>query len=190
VRENDSGATPAPTPAAATPTPPAPATPATEAPDPAVGGAPVDAAATGGSAAATGGSETAADGSARRPGGLSPRDAMILEFEARWWRTPGAKDQAIRDTFGLSATRYYQALNRLLDSPAALATDPVLLGRLRRLREGRRGARGEVFETSRATHPVGPEPTPAYPDDPTAIGPPGDGADPGAAHRRRASQRP
>lgn len=65
---------------------------------------------------------------------MTERDREILAFERRWWRHPGAKEQAIRDTFGLSTTRYYQLLNRLLDQPAALAHDPVLVGRLRRIR--------------------------------------------------------
>jgi hypothetical protein len=65
---------------------------------------------------------------------LTDRQRDILAFERRWWKRPGAKEQAIRDTFELSATRYYQLLNHLLDDPAALAADPVLVGRLRRLR--------------------------------------------------------
>ncbi|MFJ8580522.1 DUF3263 domain-containing protein [Micromonospora sp. NPDC093277] len=69
--------------------------------------------------------------------GLTERDRQILAFEQRWWRHAGAKEQAIRDTFGLSATRYYQLLNALLDHPAALAAEPVLVGRLRRLRSAR-----------------------------------------------------
>ena len=75
------------------------------------------------------------------PGELPERDREILAFERRWWRHAGAKEQAIRDTFGLSATRYYQLLNRLLDEPAALAHDPVLVGRLRRLRASRSRSR-------------------------------------------------
>ncbi|GAA1418316.1 DUF3263 domain-containing protein [Catellatospora coxensis] len=68
---------------------------------------------------------------------LSERDRHILAFEQRWWRHAGAKEQAIRDQFEVSATRYYQLLNALLDDPAALAYDPVLVGRLRRLRGSR-----------------------------------------------------
>ncbi|RIV37263.1 DUF3263 domain-containing protein [Micromonospora radicis] len=68
---------------------------------------------------------------------LGERDREILAFERQWWRHAGAKEQAIRDRFGLSATRYYQLLNALLDNPAALAVDPVLVGRLRRLRASR-----------------------------------------------------
>lgn len=69
--------------------------------------------------------------------GLTERERRILAFEAQWWKHAGAKEQAIRDTFGLSATRYYQLLNALLDQPAALAAEPVLIGRLRRLRSSR-----------------------------------------------------
>ena len=68
---------------------------------------------------------------------LTEREQKILAFEQRWWRYAGAKEQAIRDTFGISATRYYQLLNALLDNPAALAAEPMLVGRLRRLRASR-----------------------------------------------------
>jgi len=71
------------------------------------------------------------------PPALSEREEQILAFEAKWWKHAGSKEQAIRDTFGLSSTRYYQLLNGLLDSPAALERDPVLIGRLRRLRSTR-----------------------------------------------------
>jgi hypothetical protein len=73
---------------------------------------------------------------------LTERDRQILAFERQWWRHAGAKEQAIRDTFDLSSTRYYQILNGLLDNPAALAHDPVVVGRLRRLRSARSRSRG------------------------------------------------
>ena len=69
--------------------------------------------------------------------GLTERELEILAFEARWWKHAGAKEQAIRDSFGLSSTRYYQLLNGLLDKPEATEHDPVLVGRLRRLRATR-----------------------------------------------------
>lgn len=72
---------------------------------------------------------------------LSERDAKILDFERQWWRYAAAKDDAINDLFGLSATRYYQILNALLDNPAALAYDPMLIKRLRRMREQRHRVR-------------------------------------------------
>ena len=68
---------------------------------------------------------------------LTDRELEILAFESKWWKHAGAKEQAIRDTFGLSSTRYYQLLNALLDNPAALEREPVLVGRLRRLRSAR-----------------------------------------------------
>jgi hypothetical protein len=74
--------------------------------------------------------------------GLTERELSILAFERRAWRHAGAKEQAIRDQLDISATRYYQLLNGLLDNPAALAHDPVLVGRLRRLRGSRSRARG------------------------------------------------
>lgn len=70
--------------------------------------------------------------------GLDERDQQILAFERQWWRQAGAKEQAIRDTFGVSTTRYYQLLNALLDDPRALEHDPVVVQRLRRLRARRR----------------------------------------------------
>lgn len=69
--------------------------------------------------------------------GLTEREREILDFEQQWWRHPGAKEQAIRDRFACTATRYYQLLNGLLDNPAALAAEPLLVGRLRRLRSAR-----------------------------------------------------
>ena len=78
-----------------------------------------------------------------RPGGkeplgeLSARDAEVLTFERQWWKFAGAKEQAIRDKFQMSATRYYQVLNALIDKPEALAQDPLLVKRLRRLRATR-----------------------------------------------------
>jgi hypothetical protein len=70
-------------------------------------------------------------------GELSARDAEILGFERQWWKFAGAKEQAIRDRFQMSATRYYQVLNALIDKPEALAQDPLLVKRLRRLRSTR-----------------------------------------------------
>src|SRR5262245_21106145 len=74
--------------------------------------------------------------------GLDERQQEILAFERQWWRHAGAKEQAIRDRFQLSTTRYYQLLNALLDEPAAIEHDPVLVKRLRRLRASRARGRG------------------------------------------------
>lgn len=89
--------------------------------------------------------DTAPDG----PGGLGRRDRDILAFERQWWQYAGAKEQAIKERFDLSPTRYYQVLNEIIDNPAALAEDPLLVRRLRRLRTSRqktRSARRLGFE--------------------------------------------
>ena len=72
---------------------------------------------------------------------LGDRDRRILEFERQWWKYAGAKEQAIRDLFDMSGTRYYQLLNALIDDPQALAFDPMLVKRLRRMRATRQRAR-------------------------------------------------
>ena len=72
---------------------------------------------------------------------LSQRGRQILEFERQWWKYAGAKEQAIRELFDMSATRYYQIINALIDNPDALAFDPMLVKRLRRMRAARQRAR-------------------------------------------------
>ena len=74
-------------------------------------------------------------------GELSDRDRRILAFERQWWKYAGAKEQAIRELFEMSATRYYQVLNALIDRPEALVHDPMLVKRLRRLRATRQRTR-------------------------------------------------
>jgi Protein of unknown function (DUF3263) len=81
--------------------------------------------------------------------GLSDRDREILDFERQWWKYAGAKETAVREQFDMSATRYYQVLNALIDRPESLAVDPLLVRRLRRLRAARqrqRSARRLGFE--------------------------------------------
>jgi hypothetical protein len=81
---------------------------------------------------------------------LSERDVHILAFERQWWKFAGSKEDAVREKFGMSATEYYQVLNALIDSEPALAHDPMLVKRLRRMRSSRqRGRAGRVVEASR-----------------------------------------
>ncbi len=72
---------------------------------------------------------------------LSDLEVHILEFEKNWWRFAGAKESAIKELFELSAPRYYQLLNDLIDREDALEASPMLVKRLRRLREARMSAR-------------------------------------------------
>jgi|UniRef100_UPI0040499954 hypothetical protein len=72
---------------------------------------------------------------------LTDLETRILDFERNWWRFAGAKESAIKDLFDLTAARYYQLLNDLIDRDDALAASPMLVKRLRRLREARMQAR-------------------------------------------------
>ncbi|GAA3608631.1 DUF3263 domain-containing protein [Marihabitans asiaticum] len=72
---------------------------------------------------------------------LSDRDREILAFERQWWTYQGAKEQMIKELFDMSSTRYYQVLNGLINNPAALAEDPMLVKRLRRMRQARQRSR-------------------------------------------------
>ena len=77
---------------------------------------------------------------------LTPRETEILAFERLHWRYSGSKERAIRERLDLSPIGYYQMLNALLDKPAALAADPLLVNRLRRLRD-----RHAIRRTSRSS---------------------------------------
>lgn len=69
--------------------------------------------------------------------GLSEREQAILAFERQWWKYAGSKEQAIRELFAMSSTRYYQLLNQLMDKAEAMSADPMLVKRLRRMRASR-----------------------------------------------------
>lgn len=72
-----------------------------------------------------------------QPTGLTEQQQTILDIECQFWRTAGAKEDAIRD-LGLTPMRFYQLLNQLVDSPAALQAEPGLVKRLARVRTDRR----------------------------------------------------
>ena len=72
---------------------------------------------------------------------LTPRELDMLAFERRQFAGSGAKEEAIAEAFGLSAARYYQMLNVVIDSVAAIEHDPMLVKRLQRLRDSRTRAR-------------------------------------------------
>lgn len=78
---------------------------------------------------------------ARDAGTLDDRERAILDFERQWWKHAGAKEDAIRSEFSLSAARYYQVLGALIDRREALVYDPMLVKRLQRMRDARSAAR-------------------------------------------------
>jgi hypothetical protein len=69
---------------------------------------------------------------------LTEQQAAILNLERQFWRTAGAKEDAIR-ALGLSPVRYYQRLAQLMATLEALKVDPVTVKRLQRLASRRRG---------------------------------------------------
>jgi hypothetical protein len=73
----------------------------------------------------------------REWGRLTDLEIDVLAFERSWWKFEGAKETAARERFGHSSTRPYQLLDAVTDRPEALAHDPLLIRRLRRLREER-----------------------------------------------------
>lgn len=75
--------------------------------------------------------------------GLSARDRAILDFERNWRQLPGPKELAIRERLHISASRYYELLNALLDDADALSYDPLTVKRAQRVRDDRRRVRIE-----------------------------------------------
>ena len=74
-------------------------------------------------------------------GPLGERERSVLALERQWWRHAGAKEEAIRREFAVGPPAYYQLLSRLIDDPAAIAYDPMLVKRLQRQRASRRRQR-------------------------------------------------
>lgn len=74
-------------------------------------------------------------------GGLSELDRAILDFESAHPRHSAAKVDAIRARFGRSSAQYYQILATLVETPAALAHDPLVISRLRRTSDARAAQR-------------------------------------------------
>jgi len=72
---------------------------------------------------------------------LTDLDLTVLKLAGQRWRFVGMQEVAVRDATGYSMPRYTQHLLGLLDRPAALLHDPVLVRRLQRLQATRRQAR-------------------------------------------------
>lgn len=93
----------------------------------------------------------------RDAGGLSELAERVLSFEHDRARHDRTKEAEIRVEFEMSAARYYQVLNRVIDSPAALAYDPQLVTRLQRLRHARTSARATRSFVAPGAAPEGRE---------------------------------
>lgn len=79
------------------------------------------------------GSEPTRDSSV--PCSLTEQQIAILDFEAAWLGSESTKEQAVLKEFDLTLARYYQFLGYLLDLPAALMYNPLLIRRLQRIRD-------------------------------------------------------
>ena len=74
---------------------------------------------------------------------LDERSAAMLDFERAWWNDTEPRDQAIRVRFQCSPEEYHAELTKVLDDPAAMDDDPLVVRRLKRLRLRARKARLE-----------------------------------------------
>jgi hypothetical protein len=87
------------------------------------------------------GSEIASDPDPEPSVALDERSRDVLDFEREAWKLTVSKQRAIRERFGFSPSRYHQLLHRIIDRPEAVAYDPMLVRRLRRVRAVRRRSR-------------------------------------------------
>lgn len=71
---------------------------------------------------------------------LTDLERAILDLEQQHWATAAGKEDAIR-AMGLTPTRYYQLLGRLLATEQALAYAAVTVNRLQRISTQRQHAR-------------------------------------------------
>ncbi len=69
---------------------------------------------------------------------LNERHLAMLQFEATWFTLDEDRHDAIRARFACSVEDYNLELNRVIDHPAALLADQLVVRRLRRHRERRR----------------------------------------------------
>lgn len=68
---------------------------------------------------------------------LDDIEARMLALATAFYRYEGVRERAMRDLFDLSPTRFWQRVNALIDTPAAMAADPAG-SRLLRSRRDRR----------------------------------------------------
>jgi hypothetical protein len=73
--------------------------------------------------------------------GLDDLARHVLDFERSWCPAGRSKERAIRESFGITPTRYHQVLVRAVETVDALVYDPMLVRRLRRFLDSRRRTR-------------------------------------------------
>ena len=85
------------------------------------------------------------DSAAHLGGVPAERAEAMLAFEANWFVDVAPKSDTIRARFACSETEYNLQLSRIIDDPAALDIDPLVVRRLRRNRDRRRRAKLDGF---------------------------------------------
>ena len=55
---------------------------------------------------------------------MTDEDKAILKLATAPYKYAAAREADARQQFGLTPTQYWQAVNRIIDTPAAWATDP------------------------------------------------------------------
>ncbi|WP_244515175.1 DUF3263 domain-containing protein [Actinopolyspora xinjiangensis] len=78
--------------------------------------------------------EEESEGAGGSAAGLTDRERELLAFERQWWKAVDSKERAVRELFALEPGEYYRLLEELLDKPAAMRAEPMLVKRLRRER--------------------------------------------------------
>jgi hypothetical protein len=74
--------------------------------------------------------------------GLTDQEIAVLVLAMQHDFPRGQHEHRVLVTFGWSLTTYSQMLNRLIDDERALAFQPVLVNRLRRIRDARLAQKG------------------------------------------------
>jgi hypothetical protein len=67
---------------------------------------------------------------------LTDTEMQIIDMAAASYKYQGARESDIQSTFG-NVTHFYQRLNRIIDTEAALAYDPYTVNRIRGTRRSR-----------------------------------------------------
>lgn len=79
---------------------------------------------------------------------LTDRQRAMLDFERTWWQFDEPREALIATRFGCTAEAYATELAIVLELPAALAHDPMVVRRHHRRRVRRRSeVRGAVTST-------------------------------------------
>lgn len=72
---------------------------------------------------------------------MTEDERTAIELAAAPYRYPAVRETHALERLGLTPTRFWALVHRLVDRPDVVAEYPVETARLRRLRDGRRAVR-------------------------------------------------